>query len=402
MLSSLTLVPIVCCSSDHSVHETVKMYCFVHVLLYRNPIHCQAQTISSTELGTLTSSAFPMGRKRITKRPQARQARTTMRTHGPNLRMIMASVGVPVAVVISLMLFFNHKLRPTSTETLVSSVVAEIKPSPAPVYKISIVGEYPHDRHAFTQGLLLSSDGYLYESTGLYGRSTLRKVDMKSGTVIDSRKLPDDEFGEGVTQSSENDEHLVQVMWKIGKGYVYDRVTLHRLTSFQLPGEAWGITQMQSGSKDLILSDGTSTLQILSVDMAGKVEFERTIEVKDGEKPVGLLNELEMVNGELWANVFMTDVIARIDINTGIVNSWVDCRDLLDSSSIPVGHRVDVLNGIAHDPKTDTVYITGKLWPKLFAIRVSEERVADSVSDIVNAFFLSPKHVSYVLKHMLA
>lgn len=325
-----------------------------------------------------------------------------MRTSEPNLRMIIVYLGASVAVLTSLMLLVNFKFRPTSPDTVVSNVVVETTQTPAPVHKIRVVGEYPHDKHAFTQGLLMSSDGYLYESTGLYGRSTLRKVDLKSGSVIDSRKLPDDEFGEGVTLSSEDDMHLVQVMWKIGKGYVYDRATLQRLAAFQLPGEAWGITQMRPGSKNLILSDGSSTLHVLSVDLMGKVKIERTIEVRDGDKPVGLLNELEMVSGELWANVFMADVIARIDVSTGRVNSWVDCRDLLDSSSIPIGHRVDVLNGIAHDPETDVVYLTGKLWPKLFAVRVSEERIADSVSDIVNAFFLDPKRVNYVLKHMLA
>lgn len=342
-----------------------------------------------------------MRRKKASKSRHSHQTRAKVQAPKSNLRMIFISVGAPVVAAVFL-IFYNYKLRPPSPDPDIPKVAITTAPPPAPVYKAKVVAEYPHDKDAFTQGLLLSSDGYLYESTGLYGRSTLRKVDLSSGSVLESNKLPDDEFGEGVTLSSENDEHLVQVMWKIGKGYVYDRATLQRLASFQLPGEAWGITQMRPGSNNLILSDGTSTLHIFSVDGTGAVELERTIEVKDGEKPVGLLNELEMVNGELWANIFMTEVIARIDVSTGIVNSWIDCRYLLDSSSIPVGHRVDVLNGIAHDTKTNVVYVTGKLWPKLFAIRVSEERVAYSVSDIVNAFFLDPKRVNYVLKHMLA
>lgn len=374
----------------------------MHLFIQKNPIHSQTRTIPLIDLGTSTLPSFPMRRKRISKPPQVRQVRTNMRSSEPNLRMIVVYLGASVAVLTSVMLLVNFRFRSTTPDTVVSNVVGETKRTSAPVHKISVTREYPHDRHAFTQGLSLSSDGYLYESTGLYGRSTLRKVDLKSGSVIESRKLPDDEFGEGVTLSSKDDKHLIQVMWKIGKGYVYDRATLQRLATFQLPGEAWGITQMRPESKSLILSDGSSTLHVLSVDLTGKVEIERKIEVRDGDKPVGLLNELEMVNGELWANVFMTDVIARIDVSTGRVNSWVDCRELLDSSSIPIGHHVDVLNGIAHDPEKDVVYLTGKLWPKLFAVRISEERVADSISDIVNAFFLDPKRVNYVLNHMLA
>lgn len=378
--------------------------CFIPNVGIRFPVQTSASfSFTSSLSGSDFSRYLTMrgkSQKKISKFRSARKIES--KSHAPSSsRVISMALGVAVLVAFSAVLVISIKARVPFRLTKVSNSISRTT-GVAPVYQLSIVKDYPHDKDAFTQGLLVGPDGYLYESTGLYGQSTLRQVDLNTGLTVDSHKLLDDEFGEGLTLSSENDAHLVQVLWKTGRGYVYDRATLQRLASFQLPGDAWGITQIRSGSNELVLSDGTSTLQVLSVDVHGIVKYVRTISVNDGGKPVGLLNELEMVHGELWANIFMADVIARIDIDTGVVNSWIDCRNLLDSSKIPPGHRVDVLNGIAHDPKSDVVYITGKLWPRLFAVRVINEQVAESVADIVNAFFLDPKRVAYIHKHMLA
>lgn len=270
----------------------------------------------------------------------------------------------------------------------------------APVFKVDIVAEYPHDANAFTQGLIFADDGYMYESTGLKGQSTLRRINLESGNVVQTHSLRDDEFGEGVTLVSDAD-HLLQVLWKVGRGYVYDRATMMPLHEVQFGTEAWGVAQSATKGNEVFLSDGSSTISVFQLS-DGKFTRLRRIKVFDGAREVGLLNELEVIDGDLWANVYMTDFIVRIDPTTGLVKSWLDLRGILKPHMIPKGHDVDVLNGIAHDISTGAIYVTGKLWPTLFSIRVSGHRVADDVSSVVDAFFLDPARVEYIHRYIIA
>ena len=227
----------------------------------------------------------------------------------------------------------------------------------APVSGYEIVRTYPHDPRAFTQGLFFL-DGFLYEGTGLNGQSGIRKVKLENGEVVQVQKLDAQYFGEGIAPV---DDTIVQLTWQAGVGFVYDRQTFERLRSFTYEGEGWGLTY--DGTR-LIMSDGTPVLRFLdpkTLEVTGRVE------VKDGGRPVDDLNELEMVKGEIFANVWSTDRIARISPKTGAVTGWIDLRGLLSPAD---AKGVDVLNGIAYDAAKDRLFVTGKLWPKLFEIRV--------------------------------
>ena len=226
-----------------------------------------------------------------------------------------------------------------------------------PVYTYEIANTFPHDRKAFTQGLAYD-DGFLYEGTGIQGRSSLRKVDLATGDVLQTHELPDDLFGEGIAIVGDK---IVQLTWQSKRGFVYDRESFELLDEFTYSTEGWGITH--DGGR-LIMSDGTSTLHCLD-----PATFKKTgwIEVREKGRRVGKLNELEFVQGEIFANVWNTDRIARISPETGQVTGWIDLSGLLgpEDRSEPV----DVLNGIAYDEENDRLFVTGKLWPKLFEIR---------------------------------
>lgn len=227
-----------------------------------------------------------------------------------------------------------------------------------PLYGYKVINTYSHDPGAFTQGLLLY-DGKLYESTGIKGRSTLRLVDLKSGEVIQSYSMPDKYFGEGITVVNGN---IVQLTWRSGTGFVYNMDDLKPVGRFNYEGEGWGIT---SDDKHLIMSDGSATLKFLDPHTF-KVVGE--LEVHDKGRKVRMLNELEYVEGEIYANIFGADRIARIDPVTGRVTGWVDLSGLLTKEDKK--KRVDVLNGIAYDKENKTLLVTGKLWPKLFEIEI--------------------------------
>jgi glutamine cyclotransferase len=221
-----------------------------------------------------------------------------------------------------------------------------------------VVHVYPHDPRAYTQGLVYT-DGHLYESTGLNGRSTLRMVDMETGRILQSVSLPSQYFGEGLTDWGST---LIQLTWQAHIAFVYDRFSFRLLRSFNYEGEGWGLTQ---DGKDLILSDGSATLRFL--DPATFSEVRRMV-VTDGDAAVTELNELEFVHGQIYANIWHSDRIARISPSTGKVLGWIDLSGLL-----PESERSDheaVLNGIAWDAAQDRLFVTGKLWPKLFEIRI--------------------------------
>lgn len=226
-----------------------------------------------------------------------------------------------------------------------------------------IVHTYPHDRSAFTQGLVYW-EGYLYESTGISGRSTLRKVELDTGRVVQQYAMLPNYFGEGLAYWGPD---LIQLTYQAQTGFVYDRESLTLKSSFAYGGEGWGLTQ---DGRRLIMSDGTSSLRFLD-----PVTFRETgrLTVRDRGQPVGNLNELEYVRGEIFANVWHTDRIARVSPETGEVLGWIDLRNLLKPGEIPrstPSAEEAVLNGIAYDAAKNRLFVTGKLWPKLFEIRV--------------------------------
>jgi glutamine cyclotransferase len=227
-----------------------------------------------------------------------------------------------------------------------------------PVYTYRIVNVFPHDRSAFTQGLIFE-DGVMYEGTGLWGQSTLRRVDLESGDVLELYSLSPEYFGEGITIWA---DRIIQLTWKARVGFVYDKDSFDLLGSFDYPTQGWGITH--DGEK-LIMSDGTSRLRFWDPET-----FEETgqVQVYDSEGPVTRLNELEYVEGAVYANVWQTDRVAIIDPGTGRVNGWIDLEGLLGPEDY--GEPVDVLNGIAYDAASERLFVTGKLWPKLFEIEL--------------------------------
>ena len=226
----------------------------------------------------------------------------------------------------------------------------------APVISYRIVNTYPHDPRAFTQGLVFADDA-LYEGTGRRGQSSLRKVDLESGNILLVRQLPARFFGEGITIYGNK---IIQLTWRARVGFVYDRQTFQLLGRFNYPTEGWGITY---DGNSLIMSDGTSTLYLLDPQTFKQIG---RIEVHDLNGPVSRLNELEYVRGEIYANVWRTERIARISPQTGAVVGWIDLEGLLSSENR--SRQIDVLNGIAYDAKNDRLFVTGKLWPKLFEI----------------------------------
>ncbi len=230
--------------------------------------------------------------------------------------------------------------------------------TPTPVYGYKIVHTYPHDRDAFTQGLLFD-DGFLYEGTGLRGRSSLRKIELETGNVLRIYHLPRRFFGEGLTLWQDK---LIQLTWHSGTGFVYDKEDFRLLKTFSYSGEGWGITH---DGKALIVSDGTATLRFL--DPRTFEEISR-VQVRDGQIPIAKLNELEYVRGEIYANVYLTDRIVRISPTTGTVVGWIDLQGLLDRNELSRG--AGVLNGIAYDAEGNRLLVTGKRWPKLFEIKL--------------------------------
>jgi glutamine cyclotransferase len=222
-----------------------------------------------------------------------------------------------------------------------------------------VVARYPHDPNAFTQGLIFH-DGYLYESTGRNGQSSLRKVDLESGRVERLQPLDDRYFGEGLTLL---DDRLYQLTWQSQTGFVYRLTDFRRLERFSYTGEGWGLTE---DGERLILSDGSATLRFLDPE---SFEVLDSIAVMDGDVPVTNLNELEYIDGEVWANVWYDERVARIDPADGHVLGWIDLSGLY-----PADQRLPdaVVNGIAYDADADRIFVTGKLWPAIFEIDLPE------------------------------
>lgn len=241
-----------------------------------------------------------------------------------------------------------------------ASVVAEA-PQPKSVIP-EIVAEYPHDPNAYTQGLVFA-DGKLYESTGEYGRSSLREVDLKTGNVLRSLALPDRYFGEGLALVG--DSLLYQLTWQEQRCLVYRKDDFRQVGTFAYSGEGWGLAPNSAGDS-LYMSDGSSWVRVLH---PADFTQQRRFQVRDNNGPVLEINELEWVGDRLWANLYLTDKIAVIDPAIGFVTHYIDCSAL----ETRISHRrdTDVFNGIAHDPATGRIFVTGKNWDKLFEIKAA-------------------------------
>ena len=225
-------------------------------------------------------------------------------------------------------------------------------------YGYRVIKTYPHDRTAFTQGFEFR-DSVFYEGTGLVGRSSLRKVNPDTGQVLERYDVPQPFFGEGITVLNGK---IFELTWQTQTGFIYDKATFKVLASFNYPGEGWGLT---NDGKQIYMSDGSSQIRIWDPATLKEV---RRITVKDGARDITNLNELEFVKGEIYANVWQTDRIARISPADGKVLGWIDLSGILPKADHPEPDAV--LNGIAYDAASDRLFITGKLWPKIFEIKL--------------------------------
>ena len=228
----------------------------------------------------------------------------------------------------------------------------------APQYGYQVVHVYPHDRSAFTQGLEFRA-GFLYEGTGLNGHSTLRKVKLETGEVLQQIIVPPEYFGEGITVIN---QQIIELTWRTETGFVYDQNSFRGLRSFSYPGEGWGLA---NDGAQIYMSDGTPQIRVWD---PMTLQEKKRITVRDGGAPVTYLNELEWVHGEIYANVWQTERIVRISPTDGRVLGWVDLSGILPAADRT--EHVDVLNGIAYDVLGDRLFVTGKLWPKLFEIKI--------------------------------
>jgi glutamine cyclotransferase len=225
-----------------------------------------------------------------------------------------------------------------------------------------VVNTFPHDASAFTQGLVFQ-DGAFIESTGLEGHSTLRRVDLKTGQVLKKVDVPSFYFAEGMTLFGGK---IYQLTWKGERGFVYDPQSFQKTGEFRYDGEGWGLTH---DAESLILSDGTNQIRFLDPNTS---QVKRTISVFDHGQPLEEINELEYVKGEIYANVWHVDRIARIDPQTGGIKGWIDMGGLIQPVEVKYNSEA-VLNGIAYDEQGDRLFVTGKLWPKLFEIKLKQK-----------------------------
>ena len=231
-----------------------------------------------------------------------------------------------------------------------------------PVYTFQIVNSWPHDCKAFSQGLVFYDDVF-YESTGQYGESTLRRVEPSTGKVLNKIKVPKEYFAEGIAIFQGK---IYQLTWQQHKGFIYDLEKFKLIDEFSYEGEGWGLTHDE---RSLIMSDGTNQIRFLD---PATLKVERTISVFSDGQPLTQLNELEYIKGEIYANIWHADRIVRIDPASGKITGWIDLTGLLSSTGEQC-QPTDVLNGIAYDEATDRLFVTGKLWPKVFEIKLKKK-----------------------------
>jgi len=232
---------------------------------------------------------------------------------------------------------------------------------PSDVWGYRVVADYPHDAEAYTQGLDIH-EGVLYEGTGLYGESSLRRVDLATGEVLQEVPLSEEYFGEGIVVV---DDRIFQLTWQEQTAFLYDRETFEVVETFTYETQGWGLTH---DGERLIMSDGSD--RITFRDTATFEEI-GPIDVTYQGVPVPYLNELEYIDGEIWANVYLTDYVVRIDPESGEVTGWIDFSGLLTEQEQASLERGEVLNGVAQDPDTGQLYVTGKMWPRMFEIELT-------------------------------
>ena len=283
---------------------------------------------------------------------------------------VIVIAAVALVVGSTLLVLLNQEPAQSPTPTPGPSPTPEPTPTPPPTatptgetspisYTYEVINVYPHDSNAFTQGLAID-EGVMYEGTGLTGESSLRRVDLETGDVLQIRELPSDLFGEGITVF---DDKIIQLTWQSQIGFVYDKNSFDLLQNFSYSTQGWGITT--DGTR-LIMSDGSANLYFLNPET-----FEKTgqVEVHDGNTSVTKLNELEYINGEVYANVWLTNKIAIINPNTGQVTGWIDLTGIYTPGT---GDSNNVLNGIAYDSANNRLFVTGKRWSQLFEIKLIE------------------------------
>jgi glutamine cyclotransferase len=300
----------------------------------------------TTTMATVTPASSPTPTVQVTLLPGPKAIVSPTTPPGT----IIQGVGSPISAG-------ESSVTQPVTLNVTSPITASVAP---PIYSYNIINVYPHDRNAYTQGLIFL-DGIFFEGTGLRGRSALRKVEVETGRVLQQIALPPQLFGEGITIF---DESLFQLTWKARQGFEYNKDTFEITRTFTYPTEGWGITH---DGEQLIMSDGSANLYFWDPETLEEIG---RVQVFDNQGPVVRLNELEYIHGEVFANVWLTDWIARIDPDTGQVVGWIDLSGLLTAEDR--SQTVDVLNGIAYDAEGDRLFVTGKFWPKVFEIELVE------------------------------
>lgn len=244
------------------------------------------------------------------------------------------------------------------TLCLASSAYAQ---SAIPVYGYKVLHTYPHDTGAYTEGFFYLN-GYFYEGTGTVGQSSVRKVDIKTGEVVQQAHLPPPDYGEGIVAWKHK---LIELTWQSHHGYIYDLDSFKRLGQFDYPGEGWALTE---NGRDILMSDGTPTIRVLDPETLKQVGH---IDVTAAGTPLVNINEVEWVKGQIYANVWLTNRIARIDPASGKVVGWIDLTGLGPKADETADPSNDVLNGIAYDAKHDRLFVTGKRWPLIYEIQLT-------------------------------
>jgi glutamine cyclotransferase len=271
------------------------------------------------------------------------------------------SIVAPVLALVLPVAGCNKSNPADSRNQPAASVSRQANASEPPVYSFEVVRAYPHDPAAFTQGLIFAG-GFLYESTGLNGASSLRKVDLTTGRVLQKVDVPVQYFAEGLTLFRGK---LFQLTWQAHKGFIYDQGTFAMEKEFPYDVEGWGLTH---DDQFLIMSDGSNQLRFIDPT---DFQVKKTISVMDKGRPLFELNELEYIKGEIYSNIWHDDRIARIDPASGKILAWISLAGLLSAQER--GGPENVLNGIAYDDVEDRLFVTGKRWPKLFEIRLKKQ-----------------------------
>src|SRR3989337_3993689 len=266
--------------------------------------------------------------------------------------ILLSAIFLLAVVAMFVLIKSQSPFKPITIRHSDTELTETVQSEMSNIQSYRIVKSYPHDKGSFTQGLVFH-EGYLYESTGLVGQSTLKKAELETGLIVQQHDVPTVYFAEGLTRWKDS---LIQLTWTSGKGFIYNIATFRQVGEFTYDGEGWGIT---SDGTHLIMSDGTATLRFVEPETFNIV---RKLTVSDRNKPLAYLNELEYIKGEIYANVWLTSYIVRISPETGAVLGWIDLRGLKTQG--------DVLNGIAYDKDADRLFVTGKYWPNIFEIAI--------------------------------